>query len=109
MSLTKEQLKSLNIEELPSELTTEEEELRRIKEQFSRAGLIPFSFHSPHAVRTADLLINRGFDGFLKGKSLDDLAQWELDQYFELTFQHPDALEGLTAYVERRTPKFNRT
>ena len=121
LPLAEEEQKSLNIDELPSELTTEEkEELRWIKKLFLKADLASalhagnirleeiFSSPSPHAVKTADQLISRGFDGFLEGKSLDELAQSELDHDLELTFQHPDALEGLTAHVERRPPKFNR-
>lgn len=135
--LTKEQIKSLNIEELASELTFEEkEELRWMKDLFLKSDLIPTLYaygrgqaevslpgegkayveritrritnSSPHAVYVANRLISKGFDDFLKGKSLDERAQWELENHLILTFQHPDALEGLTALTERRSPKFNR-
>ena len=66
------------------------------------------SMNSFHAVYVANLLLSKGFAGFLDGKSLDELAQWELDHYLSLTFQHPDALEGLSALVERRFPEFQR-
>ena len=62
--------------------------------------------NSPHAVRVANCLIRKGFDDYLQGKSLDERAQWELDYYLIPTFQHPDALEGLTALVTRRKPQF---
>ncbi len=136
-SLTREQTAALEIEELPSDLTFEEkEELRWIKDLFVQKDLIPTLFayasgqaeislsgegksftqriaervarHSYHALQVADSLISRGFDEFIKGKSLDELAHYELDNYLERTFQHPDAAEGLTAQVERRFPQFNR-
>ena len=136
-SLTREQTADLGIEELPSALTFEEkEELRWIKDLFVQQDLIPTLFaytsgqaeislsgegksfaqriaeriarQSSHALQVADSLISRGFDEFIKGKSLDELAQYELDNYLERTFQHPDAVEGLTAHVERRFPEFSR-
>jgi enoyl-CoA hydratase/3-hydroxyacyl-CoA dehydrogenase len=135
--LTKDQVDALNIEELPSALTFEEkEELRWMKDLFLKQDLIPTLYaysrgqaeislsgesksfaqriaqrvasNSYHAVQVADSLISRGFNEFVKGKSLDELAQYELDNYLERTFQHPDAIEGLTAQVERRFPEFNR-
>ncbi len=136
-SLRQEQLRSLKVEELPSELTFEEkEELRVMKDFFLKSDLIPALYaygrnltpiflsgeslalaqrvarrvagNSFHAVCVADWLINRGFDRFLEGESLDELARYELENFLILTFQHPDALEGLTALVERRFPEFNR-
>ncbi|MFQ6109971.1 MAG: enoyl-CoA hydratase/isomerase family protein, partial [Candidatus Aminicenantales bacterium] len=135
--LSSEQMNSLGIEEIPSELTLEEkEELRWMKELFLKSDLIPTLYacgkgkaeiffsgksrvyaerisrlvanNSPHAVYIANWLISKGFDDFLKGESLDERAQWELDHHLVLTFQHPDALEGMTALVERRFPEFNR-
>ncbi len=135
--LSVEQLRSLKIEELPSELTFEEkEEIRWMKDLFLKPDLVPALYaygrgqaeiflsgdskayvqriarrvagNSLHAVFMADWLISRGFDGFLKGKSIEELAQWELENYLLLFFKHPDALEGLTALVERRFPEFNR-
>jgi enoyl-CoA hydratase/carnithine racemase len=136
--LSQEQRAALEIEELPTELTFEEkEELRLMTDLFIRKDLIPTLYaygrgqaeiffsgedkssamriarrvanNSYNAVNVAEGLISRGFDGFLKGKSMDEMAQWELDYFFITTFQHPDALEGLTALVERRFPDFNRT
>ncbi|MGB2906120.1 MAG: 3-hydroxyacyl-CoA dehydrogenase NAD-binding domain-containing protein [Candidatus Aminicenantaceae bacterium] len=136
-SLSKEQRASLEIDELPTELTYEEkEELRLMTDLFIRKDLIPTLYaygrgqaevffsgenkssavriarrvanNSYHAVQVADGLISKGFDDFLKGKSMDEMAQWELDYFFIPTFQHPDALEGMTALVERRFPDFNR-
>ncbi len=135
--LTQEQVNLLKIEEFPSELTFEEkEELRWMKNLFLKTDLIPSLFaygrgwceiflsgenkvyseriarrvanNSFYAVCLADFLISRGLDEFLKGKPLDEMSQWELDHFLVPTFQHPDALEGLTALVERRFPEFNR-
>ncbi|MFB0564148.1 MAG: 3-hydroxyacyl-CoA dehydrogenase NAD-binding domain-containing protein [Candidatus Aminicenantaceae bacterium] len=120
--LEPEQIDSLKIEEFPSELTIEEkEELSLIKNLFLKKDFIPDLYaysrgqgkislsakskataekiaqrvarNSPHAVAVANELITRGFDDFLKGKSLEERAQWELDYYLILTFQHHDALE----------------
>jgi len=136
-SLTKDQVDALNIEEHPSNLTfKEKEELGWIKDVFSKTDLIqtlhawsnsraeiPLSGEgksfaqsiaqrvadsSYHAVQLADRMISHGFKEFLKGKSLDELARYELENYLERTFRHPDAIEGLTAQVERRFPEFNR-
>ncbi len=136
-ALSGKQLEDLKIEELPSALTFDEkEELRAMKDFFLKQDLIPTLYaygrrlaeiflsgdskthaqriarrvanNSFHAVCVSDWLISRGFHEFLNGTSMDELAQWELENYLELTFQHPDALEGLTALVERRFPEFNR-
>ncbi len=135
--LTREQVAALKIEELPSELTSKEkEELGWIRDIFSKTDLIQTlhawaiggaevslsgegeSFarniarkvadNSAHAVDLAGRMIRNGFDEFLKGKSLDELAQYELDNYLEQALRHPDALEGLTAFVERRAPEFKQ-
>jgi 3-hydroxyacyl-CoA dehydrogenase/enoyl-CoA hydratase/carnithine racemase len=136
-SLNRAQIEALNIEELPSELTFEEkEELRCMNDLFLKSDLIPTLYgygrgqveiflsgdskayaqriarrvanNSPHAVYVAERLISQGFDLFLKGKPQDEIAKWELDYFLVPTFQHPDALEGLKALVERRFPEFNR-
>lgn len=136
-SLTKEQIEALDIKELPSELTfAEKEELRTMKDLFLKSDLIPtlyaygrghaevfFSFetkveaqriarrvanNSFFAVVISDLLISKGFDDLLKGISQDNRAQWELENYLRIIFEHPDAKEGLTALIERRFPDFNR-
>ncbi len=135
--LTRAELASLKIGELPAELTPDEkDELRIVMDLFLRKDLIPTLYaygrgqaeiflsgdskalveriarrvanNSPHAVQASDALISQGFAGFLKGKSLDELAKRELDYYMIPAFEHPDALEGLTALVERRFPEFNR-
>jgi 3-hydroxyacyl-CoA dehydrogenase/enoyl-CoA hydratase/carnithine racemase len=135
--LSPDQKKSLRIEELPSELTFEEkEELRCMTELFLKGDVIPTLYaygrghaeiffsgdnrvyanriarrvanNSPQAVMTANYLINKGFDDLKKGRSMDEAAGFELDHFIEQTFQHPDALEGLSALVERRFPDFNR-
>lgn len=135
--LTKTHVASLRIKELPCELTFEEkEELRWMKDLFLKSDIIPTLYaygrgqaeiflsgeskayveriarrvanNSPHAVHVANCLISKGFDDLLKERSLDEMAQWELDYCLLPTFQHPDALEGLTALVERRFPQFNR-
>jgi len=135
--LSNQQLDALDIEELPSELTPEEkEELIWVRDMFGRPdflrrlqaivqGQADDSFsaksrpyietvarriakNSPHAVDVANQLIDRGFDEYLKGKSLDERAMRELDNSLLNTFQHPDAVEGLLALVEKRAPVFNR-
>jgi len=60
------------------------------------------------ATVVSDLLISKGFDDLLKGISQDNRAQWELENYLRIIFEHPDAQEGLTALIERRFPDFNR-
>ena len=135
--LSNQQLDELDIEELPSELTPEEkEELILVRDVFGRPDFLsrlqaigqgqaddsfseksrPFSEtvarriakNSPHAVDVANLLIDRGFDEYLEGKSLDERAMWELDNALISTFQHPDALEGLLALEEKRAPVYGR-
>ena len=39
---------------------------------------------------------------------MDERAAWELDRFLVPVFEHPDALEGLSAMLERRFPDFNR-
>ncbi|MFC2157227.1 3-hydroxyacyl-CoA dehydrogenase NAD-binding domain-containing protein [Acidobacteriota bacterium] len=135
--IDKNQVQSLGIEELPAELTFEEkEELSSMKDFFLKSDLIPTLYaygrgqaeiflsgdskayaqriarrvanNSFHAVYVSNRLISEGFADFMEGKSQDEIAQRELDCFFEITFQHPDALEGLNALVERRFPDFNR-
>jgi enoyl-CoA hydratase/3-hydroxyacyl-CoA dehydrogenase len=135
--LTRKEVDSLKIAELPSDLAQEEkQELRWMKDLFQQSDLIPSLYayargktdvfpskkrreyvekivrrvvkNSPHAVCVADLLIKKGFDDFLKGKSLDEMAKWELDYSLEPTFRHQEALEGLEALVGRRPPGFTR-
>jgi 3-hydroxyacyl-CoA dehydrogenase len=136
--LTKRELQSLGIEELPTELTLDEkEELRVMKNLFLKADLIPtlYAFgrgfaplylsgaektlarrvttrvtaNSPNAVAISNWLISKGFEDFLKGVSTEKLAQRELENYLVSIFQHPDALIGLEALVKRRFPEFRRS
>lgn len=135
--LSDQQKAALKIEEFPFELTSEEkEELIWIKDLFLKNDFLQILFaygqgesevpftgerkifidrisrriarNSPHALQVANRLISQGFDEYLKGISLDERAQWELENWLIPTFQHPDALEGLTAFVQRRTPNFNQ-
>ena len=39
---------------------------------------------------------------------MEELARWELETQLLPIFEHPDALEGLGALLERRFPDFNR-
>ncbi len=63
---------------------------------------------SPNAVWTANWLISKGFDGFLKGVDNESLAQYELEEHLISTFKHPDALIGLEALMSRGFPAFRR-
>jgi len=136
-ALTKNQLDALDMPRLPESPTFEEkEELRVMKDLFLNPSLIallsaygqgwhePFLVGkdkalvqqisrrvfncSPHAVYIADALICRGFKDFLGGAGTGALAERELDRYLPEVFEHPDALEGLSAMTERRFPEFNR-
>ncbi len=136
--LSKDQLDSLDIPRLPESLTFEEkEEIRLMKTLFLQPSLIdtlsaygnrwsePFLtaedkayvvriarrvFNcSPNAVHVANWLISKGFKDFIEGTDTEKLAERELDKYLMDIFEHPDAIEGLTAMVERRFPEFNRT
>ncbi len=130
-------LAKLKIEELPTELTfDEEEELRVMKGLFLYQDLIPalYAFgrrqaeiyhtsplreqvqricnrvagNSPNGVWVSNWLISKGFDDYMKGIDLEASAEYELSQYLEETFRHPDAMAGLKALVERRFPVFPR-
>ncbi|MFQ5869333.1 MAG: 3-hydroxyacyl-CoA dehydrogenase/enoyl-CoA hydratase family protein [Candidatus Zixiibacteriota bacterium] len=63
---------------------------------------------SPNAVWTANWLISKGFDGFLKGVDNESMAQYELEEHLIPTFKHPDALIGLEALMSREFPAFRR-
>ena len=65
-------------------------------------------FNSPHATFVADTLIRAGLSGLMEGRDIEELAEWELKYHLIPVFQHPDALEGLSAMMERRFPNFNR-
>jgi len=135
--LTKGELKALKIEELPTELTLDEkEELRVMKDLFLKSDLIPTLYaygrgyaplylsggekalakrvtarvcaNSPNAVTVSNLLISRGFEDYLKGVSTEKLAERELQNYLVPIFEHPDALIGLEALVNRQFPEFKR-
>ena len=135
--LSKEQVDALNLEELPGELTPDEkEELRRVKDFFSTPGFLSRLYacsqgqdddsfpaedkafveraarqlakNSPHAVEIARQLIQTGFNEYLAGRSFEERAQRELNEALAKAFQHPDALEGLLAFMEKRTPEFSR-
>jgi 3-hydroxyacyl-CoA dehydrogenase len=135
--LTKRELKALDIEELPTELTLDEkEELRVMKDLFLKVDLIPTLYahgrghaplflsgaekalarrvttrvtaNSPNAVTVSDWLISKGFEDYLKGVSTERLAERELENYLVPIFEHPDALIGLEALVKRRFPEFRR-
>ncbi|MGD2295465.1 MAG: 3-hydroxyacyl-CoA dehydrogenase NAD-binding domain-containing protein [Candidatus Aminicenantes bacterium] len=136
-TLSRKQLESLQIDELPSGLSFQDkEELRMVKELFLIEDLIPTLYaysrglteiptseenrdfvkktawrvaeNSFHAVVVSDLLICKGFDGFLKGISMDDRARWELDNCLRIVLEHPDALEGLSAFLQKKSPEFRR-
>lgn len=135
--LAREELDALGIAELPRELTlADRDELRVARSLMLKPDYLPALYaagrdwtplrwsgeaqamaqraarraasNSAHAVMQADRLINRGFAGAAAGKSLDELARWELEHALPEVFQHPDALEGLTAALERRAPAYDR-
>ncbi|MFC1563694.1 3-hydroxyacyl-CoA dehydrogenase/enoyl-CoA hydratase family protein [candidate division KSB1 bacterium] len=135
--ITKQKLNKLKFPRLPDKLTFEEEnEIRTMQDLFLTSSLLPsltafglgwkepfligdektyakrisrrvFSA-SPNAVNLTDWLISKGFKDYLDGVDTDTLAKRELDKYLQEVFEHPDALEGLKAMVERRFPEFNR-
>jgi enoyl-CoA hydratase/3-hydroxyacyl-CoA dehydrogenase len=134
---TREQLTDIGVETLKTELTfAEKEEIRVVKDLFLQPDLLPTMytyargfadpfvagewgdfvrriarrvyFSSPHAVFIADQLINQGFADTLAGVDIEQSAQRELNDFLIPIFRHPDALEGLSAMVERRFPNFNR-
>lgn len=136
--LSRQQLEALEIPRLPEIPTyAEKEELRVMKELFLSPSLIPSLYAygmgwrelflagedkayaqriarrvfncSPNAVHIANWLISKGFKDFLDGVDTETLAERELDKYLLEVFEHPDALEGLTAMTEGRFPEFNRT
>ena len=64
--------------------------------------------NSPNAIWTSNWLISKGFDDYMKGVDIEESARYELEHYLEGTFQHPDAIAGLKALVERKFPAFPR-
>jgi len=137
-TLSKDQLSKLKIPRVREELTfSEMEELRVMKDFFLQSSVVPTLYAiglgwkklfmagehdavcrrigrrvfscSPNAVNMANWLISDGFKKFMEGTSIEDLADKELDEYLMQVFKHPDALEGMTAMVERRFPEFNRS
>lgn len=134
---TREQLVDIGVQTLKTDLTfAEKEEMRVVKDLFLQPDLLPamytyargladpfvagewgnfvrriarrVHFSSPHATFIADQLINQGFADALAGVDTDLSAQRELSDFLIPVFRHPDALEGLSAMVERRFPNFNR-
>lgn len=135
--LSEQQVEALNIEELSSDLVPEEkEEMSWVKDVFSKPDFLSrlhaynqgkiedafppeskdfvekvtrrMALNSSHAVEVADQLITKGFDEYLEGKPLEARAHRELNEALVTTFQHPGALEGLLALVEKRKPEFDR-
>ncbi len=133
----RERLPELGIETLATELTFEEkEEIRVMKNLFLQPDLLPalhayargladpivsgehgayvrriasrVYFNSPHATFVANQLISLGFADTQAGIGIEQAARRELDDFLIPVFRHPDALEGLSAMVERRFPNFNR-
>ena len=132
-----EQIQNLNIEKHATDLTfAEKEEIRAMKDLFLQPDLLAtlaayargqaeifvagehkamvqriarrVYFNSPHATFISNLLISQGFADITAGVDIEDVAKSELDEYLIPTFRHPDALEGLSAMLERRFPNFNR-
>jgi hypothetical protein len=134
---SREELARLGFERLPQNPTLEEhEELNSMTDLFLQQDLIPALYAyagggaelffsgrmkshglriarrvaacSPNAVWTADWLISKGFDDFLKGVDNEKLARYELEEHLVPVFRHPDALIGLEALMSRDFPEFRR-
>jgi len=134
---SEEELARLEFERLPQNPTLDErEELNSMTDLFLPEDLIPTLYAyaqggaelffsgrmkshglriarrvaacSPNAVWTANWLISKGFDDFLKGVDNESLAQYELEEHLISTFKHPDALIGLEALMSRGFPAFRR-
>ncbi len=137
MILSSEQLATLTFDRLPVDLSTDEKrEWQIAKDLFNQADLLPTLYaqargyhpiwftgdmksfsqralrrvasNSPNAVWAANQLISRGFEGFLNGIENDALADFELGHYLRQVFEHPDALIGLEAMIEGKSPEFKR-
>ncbi len=136
-TLSRDQLSSLPFEKLDASCRPEELRERQIAvELFSQADLLPTLYaqarghlpvfysgemrsfaertvrrvasNSPNAVWISDLLISKGFEGFLNGVDNDTLAEFELEHYLAQVFEHPDAMIGLSAMVKGKFPEFKR-
>ncbi|HLF13947.1 MAG TPA: enoyl-CoA hydratase/isomerase family protein, partial [Bacteroidota bacterium] len=135
--LSIEQLDALPIERLgtaPGD--AERVELQIASEMFSQADLVPsimsqarghqpvfytgemkgiaermarrVAANSPNAVRAADFLLARGFEGYLQGRDMDSLAAFELEHELVPVFEHPDARIGIGALLDGKFPEFKR-
>ncbi len=137
MILSPEQLATLTFDRQPVDLSADEKrEWQIAKDLFNEADLLPTLYaqargylpvwftgdmksvaqralrcvagNSPNAVWVANHLISRGFEGYLNGIENDALAEFELSHYLRQVFEHPDALIGLEAMVQGRSPEFRR-
>ncbi len=135
--ISKEQFGKLAFERLDERLRPgDERELQVATELFAQADLLPTLYaqarghlplyytgemktiaeravrrvanNSPNAVWVSNVLLSRGFDGFMSGKDADELAAFELEHHLGQVFEHPDALIGLEAIVNGRFPEFTR-
>ncbi|MBF8293848.1 MAG: hypothetical protein HW389_393 [Bacteroidetes bacterium] len=135
--LSSEQLDTLTFDRLPVDLSADEKrEWQIAKDLFSQADLLPtlsaqargylpvwftgdmksaaqrtlrrVAGNSPNAVWVADHLISHGFEGYLNGIDNDALGEFELSHHLRQVFEHPDALIGLEAMVQGRSPEFRR-
>jgi enoyl-CoA hydratase/3-hydroxyacyl-CoA dehydrogenase len=133
--LSKGQIDALPIDRLRTALSDADRlELQVAEEMFSQADLVPslmaqargyqpifytaamkslaermarrVAANSPNAVRVADFLLARGFEGHLGGRDMDSLAAFELEHHLVPVFEHPDARSG--ALLEGKFPDFKR-
>jgi 3-hydroxyacyl-CoA dehydrogenase/enoyl-CoA hydratase/carnithine racemase len=137
LNLSPQQFSSLKFERLHTEISADERlEWQIAKDLFSQSDLIPTLYaqargnqpvwftgnmkasaqrtlrrvasNSPNAVWMANYLVSRGFECHLNGIDNDTLAEFELNHYLQQVFEHPDALIGLEAVVQGRSPEFKR-
>jgi enoyl-CoA hydratase / 3-hydroxyacyl-CoA dehydrogenase len=130
-----EELSKLNFERCNEDLClNEREEMRWMRDLFSRPHFLAWIYavglgwvdpglsgeqagfvkriarrvtaNSPHAVSMSSEMIEQSISDLREGKSLDETAEFELKNHLRRVFEHPDALEGLSALLERRRASF---
>jgi 3-hydroxyacyl-CoA dehydrogenase len=130
-----DELSQLDFIRIDEGLTLDErEEMRWMRDLFSRPHFLPWLYaigfgwikpdlsgnqldfvrrvarrvasNSPHAVMVSAQLIGLAMQAFEEKVDLSEIAENELQNYLHRVFNHPDALEGLSALLERRRASF---